>query len=53
MTAPKARQIVLAARPQGKPRPMVETAPLEQAADAYGRMMEGKARFHIVLVTGQ
>src|SRR4029078_13665666 len=26
-------------------RPMVETAPLEQAADAYARMMEGKARF--------
>jgi alcohol dehydrogenase, propanol-preferring len=34
-------------------RPMVETAPLEQAADAYGRMMEGKARFRMVLVTGQ
>jgi propanol-preferring alcohol dehydrogenase len=34
-------------------RPMVETAPLEQAADAYGRMMDGKARFRMVLVTGQ
>jgi D-arabinose 1-dehydrogenase-like Zn-dependent alcohol dehydrogenase len=34
-------------------RPMVETAPLEQAADAYGRMMQGKARFRMVLVTGQ
>lgn len=34
-------------------RPMVEVAPLEQAADAYGRMMAGKARFRMVLVTGQ
>src|SRR5258706_10706338 len=32
-------------------RPMVETVPLEQAADAYARMMEGKARFRMVLVT--
>ena len=32
-------------------RPMIETAPLEQAADAYARMMEGKARFRMVLVT--
>ena len=32
-------------------RPMIETAPLEQAADAYARMMQGKARFRIVLVT--
>jgi propanol-preferring alcohol dehydrogenase len=32
-------------------RPMIETAPLEQAADAYGRMMQGKARFRMVLVT--
>ena len=32
-------------------RPMVETAPLEQAADAYARMMEGRARFRMVLVT--
>jgi len=32
-------------------RPMVETAPLEQAADAYARMMQGKARFRMVLVT--
>jgi len=31
-------------------RPMVETAPLEQAADAYARMMQGKARFRMVLV---
>src|SRR5712672_3339429 len=29
-------------------RPMIETVPLEQAADAYDRMMEGKARFRMV-----
>src|SRR5256712_5785096 len=34
-------------------RPMIETFPLEQAADAYARMMQGKARFRMVLVTGQ
>jgi len=34
-------------------RPMIETVPLAQAADAYARMMEGKARFRMVLVTGQ
>jgi alcohol dehydrogenase, propanol-preferring len=34
-------------------RPMVETAPLEEAADAYARMMRGEARFRIVLTTGQ
>jgi propanol-preferring alcohol dehydrogenase len=33
-------------------RPMIETVPLEQAADAYARMMQGKARFRMVLVTG-
>src|SRR5258707_146989 len=32
-------------------RPMIETFPLEQAADAYARMMQGKARFRVVLVT--
>jgi propanol-preferring alcohol dehydrogenase len=32
-------------------RPMIETAPLEQAADAYARMMQGEARFRMVLVT--
>jgi D-arabinose 1-dehydrogenase-like Zn-dependent alcohol dehydrogenase len=31
-------------------RPMIETLPLEQAADAYARMMQGKARFRMVLV---
>ena len=30
-------------------RPMIETIPLEQAADAYARMMQGKARFRMVL----
>ena len=32
-------------------RPMIETVPLEQAADAYARVMQGKARFRVVLVT--
>src|SRR5712672_639353 len=32
-------------------RPMIETAPLEQAADAYARMIQGIARFRVVLVT--
>jgi D-arabinose 1-dehydrogenase-like Zn-dependent alcohol dehydrogenase len=30
---------------------MIETFPLGQAADAYARMLEGKARFRVVLVT--
>jgi alcohol dehydrogenase, propanol-preferring len=30
-------------------RPMVETMPLAQAAEAYARMMDGKARFRMVL----
>jgi D-arabinose 1-dehydrogenase-like Zn-dependent alcohol dehydrogenase len=34
-------------------RPMIETFPLEQAADAYARMMQGKARFRMVLVNEQ
>lgn len=32
-------------------RPMIETYPLEQATDAYARMMSGKARFRVVLTT--
>jgi propanol-preferring alcohol dehydrogenase len=32
---------------------MIETAPLEQAPEAYARMMSGKAHYRIVLVTGQ
>jgi len=31
-------------------RPMIETVPLEQAADAYARMVQGKARFRMVLI---
>jgi propanol-preferring alcohol dehydrogenase len=34
-------------------RPMIETVPLEQAASAYARMMEGKARFRMVLTMAQ
>ncbi|WP_460864270.1 alcohol dehydrogenase [Rhodococcus aerolatus] len=33
-------------------RPMVETYPLEQAAEGYARMMSGDARFRVVLTTG-
>jgi D-arabinose 1-dehydrogenase-like Zn-dependent alcohol dehydrogenase len=31
---------------------MNEVFPLEQAEDAYDRMMSGKARFRVVLTTG-
>jgi D-arabinose 1-dehydrogenase-like Zn-dependent alcohol dehydrogenase len=30
-------------------RPMIETYPLEEAAEAYARMMSGKAQFRVVL----
>lgn len=33
-------------------RPMIETFPLDRAAEAYDRMMSGKARFRVVLTTG-
>jgi len=33
-------------------RPMIETLPLEQAAEAYEKMVEGNARFRMVLTTG-
>src|ERR1700723_81020 len=33
--------------------PMIETVTLQQAADGSARMMQGKARFRMVLVTGQ
>jgi D-arabinose 1-dehydrogenase-like Zn-dependent alcohol dehydrogenase len=33
-------------------RPMIETLPLEQASEAYERMMSGDARFRMVLTTG-
>jgi D-arabinose 1-dehydrogenase-like Zn-dependent alcohol dehydrogenase len=32
--------------------PMIETLPLERAAEAYERMMSGEARFRMVLTTG-
>jgi len=32
-------------------RPLIETAPLEQADEAYARMMDGNACFRMVLVT--
>ena len=34
-------------------RPMFEKVPLERAAEAYTRMMQGKARFRMVLIAGQ
>jgi hypothetical protein len=34
-------------------RSMIETVPLEQAADAYARITEGKARFRMVLVVNE
>ena len=33
-------------------KPMIETYPLEKAAEAFDRMMSGKARFRVVLTTG-
>jgi D-arabinose 1-dehydrogenase-like Zn-dependent alcohol dehydrogenase len=33
-------------------RPMIETLPLEQAADAYEKMLSGAARFRMVVTTG-
>jgi D-arabinose 1-dehydrogenase-like Zn-dependent alcohol dehydrogenase len=33
-------------------RPMTEAFPLERAAEAYERMMSGKARFRVVVATG-
>lgn len=32
-------------------RPLIETYPLEKAADGYDRMLSGKARFRVVLTT--
>jgi D-arabinose 1-dehydrogenase-like Zn-dependent alcohol dehydrogenase len=32
-------------------RPLIETYPLERAAEAYERMMSGRARFRVVLTT--
>jgi D-arabinose 1-dehydrogenase-like Zn-dependent alcohol dehydrogenase len=33
-------------------RPMIEKYPLEKAADAYARMMSGKAQYWVVLTIG-
>ena len=33
-------------------RPIIETMPLERAAEAYDRMMAGEARLRVVLTTG-
>jgi D-arabinose 1-dehydrogenase-like Zn-dependent alcohol dehydrogenase len=33
-------------------RPMIETMPLEQAAQGYHKMLSGNARFRMVLTTG-
>jgi D-arabinose 1-dehydrogenase-like Zn-dependent alcohol dehydrogenase len=33
-------------------RPMIETVPLEQAGEAYEKMISGQARFRMVLTTG-
>ena len=33
-------------------RPMIETVPLERAGEAYRRMLDGKARFRMVITTG-
>jgi D-arabinose 1-dehydrogenase-like Zn-dependent alcohol dehydrogenase len=33
-------------------KPMIETVPLEQAAEAYEKMISGQARFRMVLTTG-
>ena len=32
---------------------MIETFPLERAAEAYDRMMSGEARFRVVLEIGK
>ena len=34
-------------------KPMIETYPLEQAEQAFERMMSGKARFRVVLTMGK
>jgi D-arabinose 1-dehydrogenase-like Zn-dependent alcohol dehydrogenase len=34
-------------------RPMIETLPLERGPEGYRRMMQGEARFRVVLVPGQ
>lgn len=43
----------LAFSAQSGVRPIIETMPLERAAEAYDRMLSGKARFRMVLTTGR
>lgn len=45
-------QDTLAFSVQAGVRSMNEAYPLEKAAEAYDRMMSGKARFRVVLTTG-
>jgi len=45
-------QDTLAFSVQSGVRPMNEVYPLERVAEAYDRMMSGKARFRVVLTTG-
>jgi D-arabinose 1-dehydrogenase-like Zn-dependent alcohol dehydrogenase len=33
-------------------RPLIETYPLEKVTEAYERMMTNKARFRVVMTTG-
>ena len=44
-------QDTLSFRALGDVRPMTEVFPLGRAAEAYERMMSGKARFRVVLTT--
>jgi D-arabinose 1-dehydrogenase-like Zn-dependent alcohol dehydrogenase len=46
-------QDTLACSVQSGVRSMNEVYPLERAAEAYDRMMSGKARFRVVLTTGK
>jgi D-arabinose 1-dehydrogenase-like Zn-dependent alcohol dehydrogenase len=34
-------------------KPIIETMPLERAAETYDRMLAGKARFRMVLTIGR
>ena len=38
---------------QDKADNLIETLPLEKAPEAYARMMDGKARFRLVLFNGK
>ena len=47
------RRQALSFSPLQQIRPMIETVPLANPAEAYRRMMRNEARFRIVLVTGK